>query len=299
MQTRSAAPKGKNKKTVDVMLHNLETDVVELIGKATDYQDAMSLARRLGKVPKGLNIAGSERTDEHILLICKKGTIVAGDGVVSAVTAPKPKPKKTVLTSSQIAGPPINPDAAFAPRRPVPEVPGTLNAETPGSLFLGCLIRPLDPVVGSCDIRIEILREEVREVKVRKDIGPLELLAVAFRGLLSSPLERVRIVSKPLKMEDGALFRFERVSSQVHLTLTVHFWDGTTRICGVEVLRSATLKEIVDQTRSKIVDEPLEDDSVYEIFFEDTIARPPWIQRNYALKPKVQTAGVGDRKSVV
>jgi hypothetical protein len=75
-------------------------------------------------------------------------------------------------------------------------------------------------------------------------------------------------------MEDGAIFRIERVSLQTHLALTIHFWDGTTRMCGVEVFRSATLKEIVDQARTKIDDEPLEDDRVYEIFFEETVRSP-------------------------
>jgi hypothetical protein len=138
MQTRAAATKNKVRRMVDVMLHNLETDVVESIGRAVDFQEAITLARRLGKVPKGLNIAGTERTDEHILLVCKAGKIVAGEGVVSSVTAPKPKSKKTVVLPEKLAGPPVNPDAAFAPRHPIPIVPGTLNAETPASLFLGC-----------------------------------------------------------------------------------------------------------------------------------------------------------------
>jgi hypothetical protein len=256
MQTRATASKNRPARSVEVILHNLDSDVVETIGTATDFQEAITLARRLGKVPKGLNIAGTEKTDEHILLVCKKGKIVAGEGVVSAVTAPKPKPKKALILPEKLAGP--NPDAAFAPRKPVPAVTGTLNTETPASLFLGCHVRPLDPTVGHCDIRIEILREEVKEVRVRKDVGGMELLAIAFQGLLIYAQEQVRLVSKPLKMEDGALFRFERVSRQTQLALMIHFWDGTTRMCGVEVFRSATLKEIVDQARTKIVDEPLE-----------------------------------------
>jgi hypothetical protein len=94
-------------------------------------------------------------------------------------------------------------------------------------------------------------------------------------------------------MEDGALFRFERASTQTQLALMIHFWDGTTRMCGVEVLRSATLKEIVDQARTKIDDEPLEDAQVYEMFFEGVVAKAPWIQKNYELKPKIPTSGSG------
>jgi ribonuclease HI len=134
MQTRSTVSKNRTARPVEVILHNLESDVVETIGTATDFQEAITLARRLGKVPKGLNIAGTEKTDEHILLVCKKGKIVAGEGVVSAVTAPKPKPKKALILPEKLAGP--NPDAAFAPRNPAPIVPGTLNTETPASLSL-------------------------------------------------------------------------------------------------------------------------------------------------------------------
>jgi hypothetical protein len=121
----------------------------------------------------------------------------------------------------------------------------------------------------------------------------MELLAIAFQGLLSYAQEKVRVISKPLCMEDGVLFRIERVSQQARLSLMIHFWNGTTRFCGVEVFRSATVKEIVDQARTKIDDEPLEDAQVYGMFFEDSEARAPWIQRKYDLKPKVPTSGPG------
>jgi hypothetical protein len=274
---------------VDVMLHNLVTDVVETIGKAADYQEAIDLAKRLGKVPQGFNIAASDKSDEHILLVVRKGTIISGVGPVSSVTPPQPKPKKTPIPPEKLVGAPKNPDAAFAPRHPVPFVPGRLHAETPASLFMGCSIRPLDPLIGHVDIKIEILRERVGEFRVRRDIGDLELLAIAFQGLSIQGQEMVRVVSKPPKMEDGALFRIERVSQQTQLTLLIHFWDGTTRACGLEVFRSATLKEIVDEARTKIDDEPLEEDRVYGMFFEGTEAKPPWIQKKYDLKPKVPT----------
>jgi hypothetical protein len=267
--------------------------VVETIGKAADYQEAITLAKRLGKVPPGLNIAASDKSDEHILLILKRGKIVSGVGPVSSVTPPKSKPKKTLVLPEKLIGAPKNPDAAFAPRLPVPEVPGKLNTETPASLFLGCQIRPLDPAMGHVDIKIEILREQVRDFRVRKDIRDLELFAIAFQGLIIYGQEKVRVVSKPLKMEDGALFRIERVSQQTQLALMIHFWDGTTRACGVEIFRSATMKEIVDQARTKIDDEPLEDDQIYEMFFEGAVAKAPWIQRNYELKPKIPTSGLG------
>jgi hypothetical protein len=57
MQTRASASKNKAVRVVDVLLHNLGTDDIELIGKATDYSEAIALAHRSGKVPKGWNVA--------------------------------------------------------------------------------------------------------------------------------------------------------------------------------------------------------------------------------------------------
>jgi hypothetical protein len=204
------------------MIHNLETDEIETIGQAADFTEAMALARRLGKVPKGLNMGGSEQTDDHIMLILKKGKITSG---VGAVTPPKPKSKKTVVPPEKLVGPPVNPDAVFAPRSPVPKVPGSLNSEVPASLFLGMHVRPLDPTIGKWTIKLEVVGERVQEFEVRKDIGDLELLATAFQGLLIYGQEKVRIISKPLRMEDGALFRIERISQQARLSLMIHFWN--------------------------------------------------------------------------
>jgi hypothetical protein len=44
MQTRAAASKNKAVRVVDVLLHNLGSDGIELIGKATDYSEAIALA---------------------------------------------------------------------------------------------------------------------------------------------------------------------------------------------------------------------------------------------------------------
>jgi hypothetical protein len=98
-------------------------------------------------------------------------------------------------------------------------------------------VRPLDPSVGNWTIRLEVVGERVQEFDVRKDIGDMELLATAFQGLVLYAQEKVRVISKPLSMEDGVLFRIERISQQARLSLMIHFWNGTTRFCGVEVFR--------------------------------------------------------------
>jgi hypothetical protein len=115
MQTRATAAKKKAVRLVDVFLHNLGTDEMEAIGKAAEYGDAIALAHRSGKVPKGWNVAVTDANDERILVACKKGVIIAEDGVVSAVTAPKPKVKKVTVHPEKLVGKPKNPDGPLPP----------------------------------------------------------------------------------------------------------------------------------------------------------------------------------------
>jgi hypothetical protein len=121
----------------------------------------------------------------------------------------------------------------------------------------------------------------------------LELLAKTFMGLDLAADDRVKIVVKPRRMEDGAIFKVERSSAKARLELTFHIWDGSARKCGVEVSPTATQKEIVDQARLKIDDEPLEEEQVYEILHNGTPAYQPWIQRSYELRPKAPASGLG------
>jgi hypothetical protein len=167
----------KEKRIVEVLLHNLGTDEIESIGRAAAYNEAIALANKSGKVPKGWNVAVTDANDERIVVACKKGVIMAGDGVVSAVTPPNPIAKKTTILPEKLVGKPKNAEAAFAPRDPVPEVPGILNAPIIPQTIKRCIPRPLDPAVGSWQIKVEILREQTRHLQVRKGVFGLELLA--------------------------------------------------------------------------------------------------------------------------
>jgi hypothetical protein len=62
MQTRAKATKAK--RFVDVLLHNLGTDEIENVGKAAEYNEAIALANRSGKVPKGWNVAVTDANEE-------------------------------------------------------------------------------------------------------------------------------------------------------------------------------------------------------------------------------------------
>jgi hypothetical protein len=209
------------------------------------------------------------------------------------VTPPNPKAKKVTVLPEKLVGKPTNADAAFAPREPVPEVPGILNAVIIPNMFRRCIPRPLDPVVGFWDIKVEILREQTRQLRVRKDVYGLELLAQTFTGIDLADDDRVKIVVKPLRMEDGAVFKVERSSLKARLALTFHIWDGGIKRCGVEVSPTATLKEIVDQARLKIEDEPLEEEQVYAILHNGAPASQPWIHKEYDLAPLANASGLG------
>jgi hypothetical protein len=301
MQTRAAATVSAPKKAVrikDVFLHNLETDEMEPIGRVAEYGDALVLARNSGKVPKGQNIAISDCNDERILVVCKKGVIVSGDGLVTkapkpAVTPPKPKQKKETISPEKLAGSPKNPEAVFAPRESTPDVPGVLNALIVPSTFKKCQPRAISPDVGHWDIKVEILGDQTRKIRIRKDSTSTEILAQAFLGIDITDEERVKIVAKPLKMEHGATFVVERCSIKAHLSLAIEIWDGSSRRCGVEVSPAATLEEIVDQAQLKIDDENLEEAHRYVISHNGTPAAQPWIHKEYELRPTENARGLG------
>jgi hypothetical protein len=94
----------------------------------------------------------------------------------------------------------------------------------------------------------------------------LELLAQAFSGIDLSENDRVKFVLKPLRMEDGALFKVERTSLKALLALTIQIWDGSSRRCGIEVSPTATMAEIVEKAQYMIDDEPLEEPQITRSF---------------------------------
>jgi hypothetical protein len=105
--------------------------------------------------------------------------------------------------------------------------------------------------------------------------------------------DRVRMVVKPLKMENGANFKVEKISAKAHLALTIQILDGTQRRCRIEVSPTATLKEIRDQAQLEITNENLEEEQVYAILHNGTPASQPWIQKEYELRPLANARGLG------
>jgi hypothetical protein len=145
MMTRARTAAVRKVKLVDIVLLNLANDEMEKVGEADSYDQAISIAKRSGKVPKGWNVAISEANDERIIVVCKKGSIVSGEGFKPAVTAPKPKPKKTALPE-KLKG--ENPEAMSKPKAPIPDVPRVLNTPIEPHHFKRCRPRPIDPLQG-------------------------------------------------------------------------------------------------------------------------------------------------------
>jgi hypothetical protein len=102
---------------------------------------------------------------------------------------------------------------------------------------------------------------------------------------------RPRHLRQSLQAVDGAVFKIERLFLTARLALTVQIWDGSSRRCGIEVVPTATVAEIVDEAQKRIDDEPLEEARCYSIFHKNQAASPPWIQKEYELRPNVDVSG--------
>jgi acyl carrier protein phosphodiesterase len=101
--------------------------------------------------------------------------------------------------------------------------------------------------------------------------------------------ERIKLQTKPPKMQDGAVFRFERVRTVARLALGSLTWDKRTLRCRIEVSPNATLTEIVREAQKRI-DEPLEDSNLYSLYHNGYLAMPPWNQPYCELRPEMELA---------
>jgi hypothetical protein len=290
MQTRSASKAPPvPKKVKDVFLYDAENDDLIPVGRTADYNEAIEMARRSGRVRIDQNVAITSCEEERFVVTAKKGAIVSGDGIVTkskpAVTAPKPKARKEIVLPEKLVGLSKNPAVSLGSRNLTPDVPGILNILVVPSTFKKCVPRPLSGDVGHWDIRVDILKEQLRKIRIRQDANMSEILAQAFSGIDISDEERLKIVAKPLKMEHAATFVVERCTPNVKLALAITIWNGSTRRCGIEISPRASQKEIVDAAQVKIDDEKLEEAHRYVILHNGTPATQPWIHKEYELRP--------------
>jgi hypothetical protein len=97
-----------------VIIQNITSGEAFNMVEADSYDKALDLAKKSGKVPNGWNIAVSDANDARIIVVCKKGTIVAGEGIIPVVSPPKPKAKKVALPEKLVGK--ENPEAVFMQR---------------------------------------------------------------------------------------------------------------------------------------------------------------------------------------
>jgi hypothetical protein len=274
MQTRSKKAPGKDVK--DVILLNFHTQERFNIGKAS-YDQALNVARASGLAPDDGNVTVVETNDTEYVVVWIKGAVY--DTNISR-SAPKPKMKATPILPEKLVGKTLDMD--FAPRAPNPEVPGVLNALIDPKTFTGAHIRPFTPSIGSFRLTCEILGigKATKSIIVRKDFYPTEMFATLFAYETFLEYERVKIIYKPLKLEDGAVYKIERIALVAKMAVVVHTWDGSTRRCGIEVPPTATKEEIVREAQRKLDDTKMEAPDMYTILFKGNPTAPPGEKRS-------------------
>jgi hypothetical protein len=134
-------------------------------------------------------------------------------------------------------------------------------------------------------IKVPVTSEQARETHVRKDASIEAVLGGAFMGEAIPPGHRLKLVVKPLKMTDGAVFRLEGIKAVNNVSPDYYTrYDGLLRF-GIEITPKATLTDIVTEVPKK-AEEMLEGVSHYVLTTKGTLAVHPWTLSHYELRPK-------------
>jgi hypothetical protein len=136
---------------------------------------------------------------------------------------------------------------------------------------------------------VQVEGELEREARIRPEAIITEVLGTGFKDEDFPKTDILKLLKEPLKMEDGAVFLFERIQQIARLSLDDHTWDNRLLRLGVEVSPRATVTEILAAAQLR-AGEPLEEASRYALYSGNKIAVPPWKSGSYALKPKVMVA---------
>jgi hypothetical protein len=97
--------------------------------------------------------------------------------------------------------------------------------------------RPREPELANHSeaVTVAITGEENRIIQVRKDSSIEEILGTSLLGEAVLEEASFRLLLKPEKMKDGAIFRYERILGRVRLNLEYHTWDNRVLKFGVKV----------------------------------------------------------------
>jgi hypothetical protein len=155
-----------------------------------------------------------------------------------------PKAKAVPVLPEKLVGP--APDAAFAPKSPLPIVPGQEGIEYRYQQFKIPAPRQILPGRLTFLVLIQVEGELEREARVRSDALITEILNIAFKDEEFPKTDKLKLLKKPLKMEDGAVFVWERVQQIAHLELEYQTWDDRLLRFGIEVSSQATLTPLTN-----------------------------------------------------
>jgi hypothetical protein len=92
-------------------------------------------------------------------------------------------------------------------------------------------------------VLIHVDEEMEREARIQTRATITEILAVAFANEDFPSTDSLKLLKKPLKMEDGAVFYFGRIQTVARLSLTYITWDNRELRFGVEVPRVPPLRK--------------------------------------------------------
>jgi hypothetical protein len=237
MHTRARAAAKQPAKKIKVILQLRPSGEAYEISEVDGYRQAMDIAANSGKIPEGWNIAITESTPQRIIVGCQNGHIDVPDSyelvkpkaapTTPAVTPPKPKAKRVPLPD-KLAREGTGTEQVFRPKTAIDLVAGNVGEIYLKEHYKTCRPRQADFVVRSIEVKVQVVGQPEREVAVRKDDRNIfEILGRAFELEESSADDRLNLLTKPFKMEDDAVFKFERIRTTVKMILGYTTWDNT------------------------------------------------------------------------
>jgi hypothetical protein len=95
--------------------------------------------------------------------------------------------------------------------------------------------------------------EPERPVTVRKDDANIyEILGGAFEMEEFPAEDKLQLITNPFKMEDGAVFKFERVKTIAKMSLDYITWDNRLLRFGVDVSQRQQSRKSLQKHRRKL-----------------------------------------------
>jgi hypothetical protein len=105
-------------------------------------------------------------------------------------------------------------EEVFRPKTTTDPVPGTVGQALYGHTFRTVRIREGDLANHTIEIIVQVVGEPDRVARVRKDANIFEILRRAFFTEDFPPHDQIKLLIKPLKMKEGAIFKFERILTE-------------------------------------------------------------------------------------